>query len=776
MTDRPSARMRSRLNILLLFPIAPIVVYIVYSILKVSVLESSYWKSLANSQQLQSTVVSASRGTIYDSGGSVLAQSSTVYNVYCDPVMLKSFLDKKDKTKSELEELVKTEKNEDKLNEYREKLDKARTGQSILDELVSFLSQKLAADTAEVRAALTDEKSRYKIIKRDVEKSVSDTVEKKLTELSVDGVRCEPTTKRNYPQNTLAANVIGHTSFDGDGIYGIESYYNDYLSGVDGRIITAKDGDGNEIPYRYKQEYNEQNGYNINLNIESNIQHILEKALREAVLQHRPKYRASGIIMNPKTGQVLAMATDYSYDPNDPGAVSDQATAKALAGMDENSEKYKQARLDAWSTQWKNKAVSEIYFPGSVFKTFTGSAALEENAITLKDTFSCNTSIEVSGTKFNCWSFVDHGMQNLQQAMIHSCNPAFVQIGLTLGSEKFCSYLDSFGFTDLTGIDLPGESMSICMPLDKMGPVQLASSSFGQTNKVTPIQMITAFSAVVNGGDLLTPQIVNTITDENGNIVKKNSPVKKRQVISQKTSDEMRQILEGVVRDGKSGNCYIQGYRIGGKSGTSQKIDENPKGNTYVSSYCAFAPADDPQVIMLVMVDEPTGDQYYGSQVAAPICVNVMNEMLPYLEIFPQYTEEERKTLQISVPNVQTYKVDKAKKALEDNSFKVKIVGKGDTVVKQYPTGVAIDSGGTVVLCTDETKPETVTVPNLTGLTRAQAKDLLEKYGLNLTALGAGASEEGAIAKGDQQAISGRTVPAGTSISVTFASSTVTSQ
>ena len=780
MTDRPSARMRKRLNWLFVIPIALMAIYIVYSIFRVAVLESNYWKMLANGQQLQSTVVNASRGTIYDSNGSVLAQSATVYTVYCDPVMLKEFLDKKDKIKSELEELVKTEKNETQLNEYREKLNKARKGSDILDELVNFLSQKLTTDTATVRKALTDENSRYKVIKRDVERSLSTDIEKKLTELDVDGVRCEPGTNRMYPQNSLAANVIGHTDFDGKGIYGIESFYNEQLSGVDGRIITAKDGDGKEIPYRYKQEYSAQNGYNVNLNIDSNIQFMLEKALKEAVAEHKPKYRAAGIVMNPKTGQVMAMATDFSYDPNEPGEISDKATAKKLAGMDENSEEFKKARLDAWSTQWKNKAVSEIYFPGSVFKIFTGASALEENAITLKDTFSCNTKIKVADREFACWSFVDHGMQDLQAAMTHSCNPAFVQIGLTLGGDKFCDYLDAFGFTDLTGIDLPGESMSITVnnTLGKgnIGPVELASSSFGQTNKLTPIQMITAASAIVNGGNLLTPQVVDTITDENGNVVKKNEVIKKRQVISKNTSDEMRKILENVVQTEKSGNCYIQGYRIGGKSGTSQKLDEDASGTTYVSSYCAFAPADDPQVIMLVLVDEPTGDKYYGSQVAAPVCVKVMSEMLPYLEIFPQYTEEERKTLQVSVPNVQTYKINSAKQTIENLGLTVKVIGSGENVVKQYPTGVSIETGGTVVLCTDDTKPDTVTVPNLYGLTRQQAKELLASYGLNLTAQGSGASEEKAVAQGDQQAIAGRKVPVGTSITVTFASSTVASQ
>jgi stage V sporulation protein D (sporulation-specific penicillin-binding protein) len=318
--------------------------------------------------------------------------------------------------------------------------------------------------------------------------------------------------------------------------------------------------------------------------------------------------------------------------------------------------------------------------------------------------------------------------------------------------------------------------MSITVNKNGIGPVELASSSFGQTNKLTPIQMITAASAIVNGGNLLTPQVVNSITDENGNIIKKSEVVKKRQVISKKTSDEMKQILEGVVKGEKGSNCYIQGYRIGGKSGTSQKLDENVAGTTYVASYCAFAPADDPQVIMLVLVDEPTGEKYYGSQVASPVCVQVMTEMLPYLEIFPQYTEEERKTLQVSVPNVQTYTVESAKQTLENLSLKVTIVGNGKNVVRQYPTGVSIENGGTVVLCTDDTKPQTVTVPNLMGLTRQQAKELLSGYGLNLTAQGSGASEKDAVAQGDQQAIAGRKVPVGTSISVTFTSRTVHSQ
>lgn len=777
MTDRPSTRMKRRLNIWLCLPIFILVIYVIIEIYKVSIVQGDKWKSLANSQQLKSSVVSASRGTIYDSNGTVLAQSATVYTIYCDPTMFKTQRENKDATIKELKELISSEKDKSKVAEYEKKLSKAKSGDEILQELVEFLSAKLKISTDTVKSKLTDTSTQYSIIKKDVEKTVLDEIDNKMTELGVDGIRGEPTTKRVYPQNSLAANVLGHTDYDGNGIYGLEAYYDDYLSGIDGRVVTAKDKDGNEIPYRYKQSFDAQDGDNLNLNIDANIQYKLEKALDKAVEENKPTDRACGIIMNPKTGQVYAMATSYSYDPNEPADITDQETADKLAALDNKSSEYKKLQLQAWSTQWKNKAISEIYFPGSVFKVITGSSALEEKAISLNDTFNCNTQIQVEDTTFHCWSDSDHGSQNLAMAMLNSCNPAFVQIGLKLGAEKFCQYFNAYGFNELTGIDLPGEVNSISMPLSRMGLVQLASSSFGQTNKVTPIQMITAYTAAINGGYLVTPQIVNSITDSNGNVVKKNDTVIKRQVISEDTSAEMRTILEGVVEGQTGSNCYIQGYKIGGKSGTSQKIDEDSTGQTYVASYCAFAPADDPEVIMLVMVDHPTGEKFYGSQVASPICVEVLSDVLPYLGFFPEYTAEELKTIEVSVPSVQYYTLSDAKKTLEGLGLTVKVKGEGDTVLKQYPSGVKIENGGSVVLYTEkDSQVETVTVPSIQGLSRESAKQTLEEYGLNLSASGSGADEEGAVAQGDQSYTPGTSVPMGTSVSVTFATTTVGSQ
>ncbi len=778
MTDKPSRIMKRRLNLWINLVIIALVAYIIICIFKVSVTESKKWQELANSQQLKSTVVPASRGTIYDTNDQVLAQSATVYTVYCDPQMLwNDYLDKKDERLQELQKLVADEDDADKRAGYQKKLDKAKSTDDSFADLVEFLASTLEMDTTKIEKFCTDKGSRYVIIKKNVEKTTADKIEDYLSEEGLDGIRCDPSTKRFYPQNELASNVIGHLSYDGDGIYGLESYYDDYLSGIDGRVVTATARNGTEIPYRYKQSYDAQDGDSLKLNIDVNIQYHLERALKKAYDENKPNERACGIIMNPKTGEVYAMATSYSYDPNNPAQITSDQMAAELEKLDPDSQEYSDLQLNAWSTQWKNKAISELYFPGSVFKVITGSSALEEKAISLEDTFSGHTSITVADRNFNCWATYDHGSQNLATAMLNSCNPAFVQIGQRLGTEGFFKYFKAYGFTELTGIDLPGEASSIYMPLSRMGSVELASSSFGQTNKVTPIQMITAYSACVNGGYLVTPQIVDKIVDSNGNVVKDFDTVVKRQVISEETSAAMREILEGVVNGQQGSNCYIQGYRIGGKSGTSQKIDVDSTGNTYVASYCAFAPADDPEIIMLVMVDDPTGEKYYGSQVAAPICVEVLSEVLPYMGFFPEYTEEELEKLQVSVPNVEYTSIDSAKKTLEDLGLEVKLQGSGDSVLKQVPKAVSVERGSSVVLYTEEGYTEdTVVVPNLQGLTKEQAKNTLEAYGLNLSPQGSAAYEEGALAKDDQDYSEGANVPVGTAVKVTFEQSSVGSQ
>ena len=777
MTDKPSLKMKTRLTIWLCLPVLAILVYMIWGIWKVSIKEGEKWRELASSQQLKSTVVTASRGNMYDAKGNVLAQSATVYKIYVDPVMLEQQCKLRDKRIDDLKAAIAKEKDPDTLAKYQEELLNAKTSTQTFDELADFIAQKLNMDIADVRAKLGNTASQYIVLQEEIEKTLRDEIEAKLTELHVDGIRGEPQTKRVYPQESLAAHILGYINAENDGVYGLEAYYDDYLKGVDGRVITAKDKDGKDIPYRYKQSYDVQNGNDLNLNIDINIQYMLEKGLQAAYEKNLPTDRVCGIIMDPKTGRVYAEATAYSYDPNDPSVISDQQVAADLAAL-KNTDKYETARQDAWSVQWKDKCVSELYYPGSVFKIITGSAALEEKAITMEDTFTCNSHITVEDRDISCWTTGDHGSQNLAEAMANSCNPAFVQIGLKLGADKFVKYFDGFGYNELTGIDLPGEVNSYNIHvLNWLGPVELATSAFGQTNKVTPIQTITAVAASINGGYVLTPRVVDTVTDQNGNIVKKNEKEVKRQIISEETSAQMREILKGVVETNKSSNCYIPGYSIGGKSGTSQKLDENVKGDTYVGSYCAFAPAEDPQVIMLVMVDHPTGEEFYGSQVAAPICQEVLAEVLPYMGLFPNYTEEELQTVSINVPNVQYYTVEEAQKTLEELGFVVKIKGEGETVLRQMPAAVKIEHGGSVVLYTDQrAEVEKVTVPSIQGLTRQQAKATLDMYGLNLIAEGTAAFEEGSYAAGDQSYEAGTSVPLGTAVTVTFSPNGIASQ
>lgn len=768
MTDKPTFSMKKRLNIVILAAFAAVVAYLIYSIFKVTVKDAKMWQELANSQQLQSTVVKASRGAIYDAKSQVLAQSSTVYNVYADPVMLKEQLKAKDDKIEKIKQDISEEDDSKKRAEYQKTLDECKSADKLYDELVALLSEELMVEAKTVKEKCEAD-TMYEIIKKEVEKTTCDKINKFLSDNELDGIRCEPTTKRFYPQNELAGAVLGYINADGDGVYGIEAYYDDYLSGVDGRSVIAKDRDGEAIPYKYKQSFDAQDGDSLYLNIDTTIQLYLESALKKSVDEFNPKERACGIIMNPKTGQVYAMATIRGCDPNHPNDVFDENYAQILAGMDEDSKEYQKEHIRYLTKQWTNKAISELYNPGSVFKVITGSSALEEKAITLDGPFNCGGSLTVQGQEIHCWSYPQgHGGQSFAQAIINSCNPAFMEIGAKLGVKGFCNYFRAYGLTEKTGIDLPNEADSFYYTEDTMSDVDLAVSSFGQANKITPIQMITSYSAAINGGYLVTPQIVNKIVDSNGKIVKEFDPVIKRQVISEETSKDMRDVLEYNVTTEHSGNCYIQGYKIGGKSGTSQKMDVDPTGNTHVGSYCAFAPADDPQVIILVMVDEPQGEKYYGAQVATPVCVEAMTQVLPYLGFFPEYTEEELAEIQVSVPNEQYLPVSEAKSAIEALGLNVKVVGSGDSVLKQSPAGGTLVKSGTVVLYTDDTPEQMYTVPPLTGLNKENAIETVEQSGLNICVKGNDSDAEKAVALNDQSIEAGKQVPEGTIVSVTI--------
>ncbi len=732
MSDKPTSLMKRRLNVFVALALVLFTVWIIINLATVSIKEGEKYQQIANSQQFQARVIYANRGNILDRNGNILATSATVYTVFIDPVMVKE-------------------------NDIKK-----------LDLICEKLSEILGMSKDDIRAKAA-KSSRYEFLKRKVDKTVADKVNAFIKEEKLSCIGVDPDTQRIYPHNDLAASVIGFTNYDGNGIYGLEKYYDEYLSGINGKIISAKDGRGADMPYRYEQNFPASDGNTLVLNIDLVLQYYVEKELKRAVEEHGANNRACAIIMNVKTGQILAMATEPDFDLNNPTEIYDPKVAATINAILDPEEKQK-ATAVAWEQQWKNKAITELYNPGSVFKVITGSSALEEKVISMTDVFTCTGSIKVGGETFHCWSNKAHGPQTFVEAMTNSCNPAFVEIGQRLGVHLFSEYFSAYGLDKRTGIDLPGESGSIYHSEDTMTVVDLAASSFGQSNKITPLQMITAYAAVVNGGELVTPYVVNKIVDKDGNVVKQFEPQIKRQVISEETSKLMRETLETVVVTNGGSNAYIQGYRIGGKSGTSQKIDEYGEAGRqiYVSSYVGFAPANDPEIIMLVMVDEPSNGKYYGSLVASPVVSNVFKEALPYLGYFPEYTAEEYSNMDISIPDVVGAESAKAKSTLEAIGLTVDVVGSGANVIKQVPaSGSTMPRTGKVILYTEETGSEQlVTVPNVLNMSLQEANIAITNAGLNFKPVGGAANHSGAFAYA--QNYNGVLVPKYTVVEVTF--------
>lgn len=761
MSYQPTAKMRKRLTfIILAFLIFTTMIMV--NLFKTSITDNLKYQSIANENQFGSTTVKANRGSIYDANGKILAQSATVYSICVNPNRI--YQQQQKEAKSD-DTIVGTPESE-----------------RMLDAAAKILSEEIGGEVNYAFAVkkLTENaaNSQWALIAKSIEKPVADKIIARAAEENLgDIIYTELDTKRYYPQGELAAAVIGFTNFDGDGVYGVESYYNDYLKGVDGKIISATDANGNEMPYKNDKIYSAQDGNSIYLTLDMTLQHYVEKYLEQQVEAHDVDNRACAIMMDVNTGAILAMASTPGFDLNDKNSIYSDKDLAILSEI-KDEEEYNATYAALREQQWKNKAITELYFPGSVFKVITGSAALEERAISLNSSFDCGRSMIVADTEIHCWANYSHGTQDFTTAMTNSCNPAFIQIGQALGKNKFFDYFKAYGFTEPTGIDLPGEATSIYVNTSEKGPVELASSSFGQTNKITPLQMITAYAAVVNGGYLVTPYVVDKIVDTNGNVIKTTEPSIKRQVISEETSAIMRQVLEDVVNTKGGSNAYIKGYAIGGKSGTSQKIDktnETGNENLYVSSYCAFAPADDPEIIMLVMVDEPTArDQngslmYYGSVVAVPAVVNVLKEALPHLGYYPEYTEEELEALGVTLPSVQGETVKIAKDTLEALSLQVTVIGDGDKVVAQVPEEkVSVPRNGKVVLYTEENyETEFTEVPNVIGYGVSDVNSILTSADLNFMVGDGAANHSGAVAYSQNYA-EGNIVPKGTIIEVTF--------
>lgn len=746
--------------------------YIGYNLLKYTVLEGDMWRQLANSQQMSELVIKANRGTIYDANGTVLAQSSTVWNIIIAPTPI-HLTDEK------------------RREEYEKKKSKLKEGESLepyvpLSELVAKGLEDILIDTrVDIREECKNYNNRFYVtVKNNVEKPEVVRIRQYMLDNNIpaDCIVTEESSKRYYPGNTLAANVIGFTNYDGEGVYGLEAYYDDYLKGTDGKEFYIKDGLGQGIETLNDNYFSAVDGNSLVLTLDEVMQHYVEKALEKCVSQHKVINRATAIIMNCKTGGIIAMATSPSYDLNSPSKIFSEYDKQALAQLKESGaseEELDEKESALREQQWKNKAVTELFYPGSIFKTVTCASALDQEVVSRDSTFSCLGGVYVSGVLIHCWDHGGHGTVNLQQAITKSCNPSFVDIGSRLGAEKFSSYFEAFGFTKRTGVDLPGEAQSLYVPLSRMGPVELATSSFGQTNKITPIQMAAAVCAEVNGGYLVTPHFVDKIIDSDGNVIETIGTQVKRQVISEETSQQMREILETIVSENGGTNAYIAGYRIGGKSGTAERIDEHNQAlktdpnakMTYVSTFIAAVPMNDPQVVMLVAADTPTGTQYYGSAVAAPVVSEVFKEGLEHLGIYPTYTAEEQEHMDAIVPYVYGYLSQKAEGLLAAQGFKTHVVGDAsgtDTVTRIVPAnGSSIPRDSTVWIYLGSEEVQKGTVPDVLGLSVKAATEAVANAGFNIKITGGAANNVNAVAV-SQNVEKGASLSKGAVIEVEF--------
>ena len=690
------------------------------------VIDRNHLQKLALEQQTRDSAVASKRGTLYDRNGKVLAQSSNAYTITANP------------------------------NEIR----KAKKDAS---EIALKLSDALKIEKEKIDELLAKEVN-HVTIKRKVEDSEATLVR----ELGLTGVYLQEDSKRYYPYGSFAAHVLGFTGDDNQGLGGIEMVYDDELKGVPGRVIALKNALDTDMPYGEESHIDPQNGTNVVLTIDEAIQHFAEKHLETAYLEEKTLQGAAAIIMDVETGGILAMTTKPDFDLNNPFELVDETKKAEIQTIVDAAEKQK-AYSDALNSMWRNKAVVDSYEPGSTFKIITACMALEEGLVNDNSTFYCPGYKQVLGHRIRCAHTQGHGMQSLADAVKNSCNPAFIEIGELVGNKTFKKYYEAFGFLDVTGFDIPGEANGVFYSDDQFNVVELATASFGQGPKITPLQMITAVSAVANGGKLMKPYIVKELVDDDGNTIHQTEPKIVRQVISEATSEKMCAMLENVVANGGGSNAYIKGYRVAGKTGTSEKV---PRGNgKYVASFIGFAPANDPKVCCLVTLDEPSNGEYYGGRIAAPVVGKILEDTLRYLKVEPQYTEAEKQELDIFVPDIKTYNTENAIKALTSEGLKYTIIGSGETVIDQMPKpGATIPGGSVVILYTETTTPQQVVVPDVTNMSVTAARSKLAENRLNINISGVSGAYSGDIPNISvkQSIMPGVTVDAGTIVEVEF--------
>lgn len=709
----------------------------------IQLIDYEKYQTGAFEQYTKETPINAKRGTIYDRNMKALAVSATVETVCLTPYEIKT---------------------EDE------------------DKIATFLADLFGLDKYELIEKMQDKKSGYKVVQKKVERDLADKVRAFIKEEKIEGVHLEEDSKRYYPYSNLASHVIGFTNADNTGIYGVEAYYDEYLKGTSGKIITAKNAKGRNLPFQYESYIGAENGTNVVLTIDWQVQSFLEKSLETALKDTKAQNRVFGIVMDVNTGGILAMSTKPDYDLNSPFDMDEIMQSlyddyKTSTITDENGNKTNPSAemctafyKDLLEQRWKNKVITETYEPGSTFKIITSAMALEENIdeVDPAHSFYCSGSKSVGGYTIHCHKKTGHGSENFEQGLQNSCNPVFMELAESIGKDKFYKYFEAYGFMQKTGIDLAGEVSSIYhTDIDGFNQTELAVYSFGQTFKITPIQLLTAECAVANGGNIVQPHVLKALVDEDGNVVKEFETNVVRQVNSEETGKTIMQYLANGISLGSTKNAYVKGYSVAAKTGTSQKRDK--EGNYYIGSCVAFAPAHDPQIAILVAIDEPVGE-YYGGTIAAPVVSSVLSEVLPYLNIEPAKDEGAKETKEIFVTDYVGLAVTNAKNALHNAGLTSKIVGDGDIVTDQFPKyGTRLPESSIVILYTTEnTSNQTVKVPDISGFSAASATRALLNSGLNIKLSGAYRNDvEGSVAT-KQTPEAGSTVVLGTTIEVEF--------
>lgn len=731
MQTRPSKRMATRAA-LAMAGLSLAFLYGIGALIYAGLINGEENRLKAERNQLSDTQIAAERGTIYDSNMNVLAKSASAWLVYINPSQIK------DDTQKEL--------------------------------VVNGLSQILGVDADSVRTKAEKTKTGYQKIAGEVETDVKEALEAYIDENSDNKlstiIGIDPDTKRYYPYSSFASTIIGFTNSDDQGVGGIEMQYDDDLTGVSGRIITAKNAQQGSMSSDYETTYDAKPGESLVLTIDEVIQYYLEQGLEQALVDTGAKY-AYGIVMDTDTGAILGMTSKPDFDLNNPRKISNAALSETIAAITDDTQRA-QETTNALYAQWRNRTISDTYEPGSVFKTVVVSAALEEGVVDLNTTYTCTGGIQVADNYQRCWKPGGHGHETLTQGLMNSCNPFFITIGQALGEERFYKYFEAFGFTEKTGIDLPAEAKPVAgktyHALESMGISELSSSSFGQTFQVSPIQMITAVNTIANGGKLMQPYVVDSKLDSDGNVVYKTTPTVKRQVISEKTASTVADMMEQVVSIGTGKNAYVAGYHVAGKTGTSEKIGIE---GAYIASFAGFAPADNPEISILIAIDEPTGE-HGGGAVAAPIAGMLLEKIMTYLNIEPQYEDDELSNISSVAPSLVGKSVGDAK--VSAAKFTVKVVGSGTKVISQTPAaGQQMRTGGVIVVYTEENAAkQTATVPNLCNMSMSQANSAAVNAGFNIRL--SGTTNSGEVLSYKQSVNAGEEAEIGSVITVYFKS------